>query len=68
MQLQEVSAILCCVLSATPAAFPLQVMVGLRAKQAELGELLSKLAAMETDLRNNTRKKEKLEAETELCR
>ncbi len=45
-----------------------QVMIGLRAKQAELNELMDKLAAMEQDLRNNTRKKEKLEAETELCR
>lgn len=44
-----------------------EVMVGLRAKQAELKDLKDKLAAMEADLRTNTKKKERLEAEVELC-
>jgi dynein heavy chain len=42
--------------------------VGLRAKQGELAALRAKLAAMEEDLRINTRKKEVLEKEVELCR
>lgn len=42
-------------------------MVGLRAKQAELAELREKLGAMEADLRTNTKKKERLEAEVALC-
>ncbi len=42
--------------------------VGLRAKQQELAELRSKLAAMESDLRTNTKKKERLEQEVALCR
>ncbi len=41
--------------------------MGLRGKQAELADLMAKLGAMEDELRNNTRKKERLEAETELC-
>ncbi|KAK9828903.1 hypothetical protein WJX72_002692 [[Myrmecia] bisecta] len=43
------------------------VMVGLRAKQADLKELMDKLAAMESDLVANTAKKERLEAEVALC-
>ncbi|KAL3142804.1 hypothetical protein ABBQ38_003103 [Trebouxia sp. C0009 RCD-2024] len=44
-----------------------EVMVGLRAKQAELKELMDKLAAMESDLQTNTEKKVKLEGEVQLC-
>ncbi|KAG2451278.1 hypothetical protein HYH02_003884 [Chlamydomonas schloesseri] len=44
-----------------------EVMVGLRAKQAELADLRAKLAAMESDLRTNTKKKERLEQEVALC-
>eukprot|EP00976_Prorocentrum_cordatum_P091855 1188686-Prorocentrum_minimum.AAC.3 len=40
-----------------------EVMTGLRAKQAELKGLLDKLAAMEDELKENTDKKNKLEAE-----
>lgn len=42
-------------------------MVGLRAKQAELDEIQGKLAAMEQQLKENTEKKERLEAEVKLC-
>ncbi|KXZ55711.1 DHC8 protein [Gonium pectorale] len=44
-----------------------EVMVGLRAKQQELADLRAKLAAMESDLRTNTKKKERLEQEVALC-
>lgn len=44
-----------------------EVMVGLRAKQAELQELKDKLATMENELKTNTKKKERLEAEVQLC-
>ena len=44
-----------------------EVMVGLRAKQSELQQLRDKLAAMERDLTNNTREKERLESEVQLC-
>ena len=43
------------------------VMVGLRAKQYELQELMMKLAGMEAELRSNTAKKERLEADIALC-
>ena len=44
-----------------------EVMVGLRAKQAELKTLLDKLQNMEDELRAASDKKNRLEAEVELC-
>jgi hypothetical protein len=45
-----------------------EVMLGLKAKQAELAGLLAKLAAMEEELAGCTARKAKLEAEINLCR
>ena len=44
-----------------------EVMVGLRGKQAELKELTDKLAVMEGELADNTKKKEQLQKEVDLC-
>jgi len=43
------------------------VMVGLKGKQAELKELMDKLAYMENELIAQSAKKEELEAEVEMC-
>jgi hypothetical protein len=56
-------------LTGTPLPVCLQiVMTALRGKQAELAEVLGKLAALDADLQDKTSRKEALEAEVELCK
>jgi dynein heavy chain len=43
-------------------------MTALRGKQAELAQVLGKLAALDADLQEKTARKETLEAEVELCK
>jgi dynein heavy chain len=43
-------------------------MTALRGKQAELAQVMAKLAALDSDLQEKTDRKEKLEQEVELCK